>query len=870
MLVEQHPEFAYLGDTPYFETYMHVGAIAPDIQWILPVHQGHGSDFSLFLIEQALTLEPRFLVMAIGHLLHNSSSDPLCEQFWTPTLVSSAPLGMLNLLDGYSDAKGMSEGLTEVIGDVIVGDWDALIDMAYDIYFDGEEAQDRGYEAITWYVNQLNAFYGTTTDPDAIWASVLEKITIVEGYVGGATRQEFKDFFHSLKGETPADVLNFLTGDLIKQVAGSIGTRSADYDINVDAAMNSAVVEQSFWDIYQDTILADLSSFWFMDRVSAFLEDQTPENLDLANLGWPSWNGNAIISGNVMSVMQMLPDIYDVVPGLIVDEVTWMDMDGHPISAVSNELMGGQLKLRVRFYSAYDFAGTVSLAVLGDLPGLDQSFDIPAGSQTMSVTIDPRQCVPEGRRTIETTFTVGAALVEGFYFELRANDNPGAWLTSNWDSIIASGKVPVNQAIYRDNFATYGKWPPSLPVTSYSDDRCLFMVHTRTFPEGGPIAGAAVSMGAVGGFEAGEEWVVPTAPNGNAAFDLVAAGVHEFTITPPEGFVVVDASLINSIECNAAASRTVWTTRDYHVVPQAWIPGGISGRNDCIKFNTNAAAFFHKAERFQVSITNADGGAEILPMMEKNAKDQVEVCFPTAVENGTYVKIHLVPKYKDGFGLGVEGVSEAILIDSTSPIIESIDFEATGDTCDAVDQHVLPFTVNLYVKSEVSPVAAVAWAMTDSADVWNEAVYTEAPGEIPFTSRLTVAFDSPTFAPTDGIIFRVTNGIGTSAELTTVVPENLTCPCGCEVDTEDIIVGNDTVVTDNGIDRDVVVGIDTNPGHDIANSDVIDTTDNGTGGGGGGCSSSDQTGGFAGLALLMIAFGGLIILRRRTAIHHRI
>ncbi|MBP7381829.1 hypothetical protein KBA39_05455 [Myxococcota bacterium] len=90
-LVEQYPNLADLRDTPMFETYLHLGAILPDFQWFLPVQQGHSSEFSLYLISKAIDEEPRFLVTALGHLMHNSVSDPLCEQFWTPTLLASAP-----------------------------------------------------------------------------------------------------------------------------------------------------------------------------------------------------------------------------------------------------------------------------------------------------------------------------------------------------------------------------------------------------------------------------------------------------------------------------------------------------------------------------------------------------------------------------------------------------------------------------------------------------------------------------------------------------------------------------------------------------------------------------------------------------------
>lgn len=477
-------------------------------------------------------------------------------------------------------------------------------------------------------------------------------------------------------------MIEFLASDLIADAVGDRAKRCEDYDVNIRYILDSAAMEQWFWDVYQNTLLKDLSAFWYLDRIAPFAVAPSVQTTEDIVLGWPNASEWAMVSGNIMSTMRFLPDDYDVVPGLIIDQVTWMNTTGDAISRVDQSMMGSGGNLRVKFYSAYDFNDEITLKVRGDLPGFAQAGDPIAGSHTETFTIDPRAYVHGAPSIIETDFMVGAALVDGFYFEMYAGDNDKPFFTSSWDAINTSGEVPVYQAIYRDNFATYGKWPPSLPMAEgLGASDCEVFVVSRTFPHGGPILDSETSLipGDVGDLTI-EPRTLLTKSNCIAAFDQVTAGTYTVSTETLSGYVAVDTEP-TALTCDPTTQGQHWIFHEFHVVPKVWVPGGISGANDCIVLETNAEDFWNKADKFVITNTDFFTDSEIVPQTEKNARARIEVCFPTPVENGTTIIVHVLPRYKDDQGTGIEGVSDPILIDATVPIINDIAFSAIDDTC---------------------------------------------------------------------------------------------------------------------------------------------------------------------------------------------
>jgi hypothetical protein len=865
-LTNEYPAFKYLEETPMFLTYLHLGSIMPDFQWFLPIRQGHSSEFSRYLLQMSMDQDQRFQLIALGHLMHNSVSDPLCEQFWTPTLMASAPLGMISLLQGYESEHGMAEGLTEVFGDPIVGDWDALIDVIFDVYLDGPDAAELGHEAIIWYVESMNAYYGTDTDGQAVWQELVDKIADYESFIAGLGRQGTKDFFKELLGETPKDMLKLLTGDMIARIAGDAAKRNQDYELNIGFVTQSAIVDPDFWNIYQDTLLADLSSFWYIDRLNTFAETILPQDASTMLLGWPSWSQWPMVSGNIMSTMRFLPELYKVTPGLIVDEVQWTDLMGNPVSQVTDAMLTSTLKLRIRFYTAYDFNGDIRLEVKGDLPGLNQALDLTCGQHTESFDLDPRTYVTGARSFIETEFVPGTTPVDGFYFELFANQESKPWFTSNWDEIMASGKVPVYQDIYRNNFATYGKWPPSLPMAPGSGSiDCEFMVMARTFPNGGPIPDISVVIDRSDDGEGTETVAKRTLENGVAAFDLVEPAQYSITGHLDEmdatRFIAVDEDP-TALQCPATGGL-FWTMLQYHVIPVIWVPGFISGRNDCVVFNTNLNEYWGRVDMFKLTIVDYNNETVIVPETMKKARTRIEVCFSEPLDNGTVIQIKAIPVYVGDAGVGVEGFSGPILVDSTAPIIDDVQFTATAATCDD-GAHVLPFRVDLDVTANPGPI--------DLVELWNNEwqalSFESVPKETPGASRLTVSFDADGYREGDIMLFRLTNRVGVSTEYQIEIPASIACPI--IPDAADDVVQDLNPTTDSDAFDSGAIDLD------LADADLNATdTDtkwdegNATTKGGGCAAGGVDVGGSQGIALLCLMLATLSLSTRLLARRQR-
>ncbi len=791
--------------------------------------------------------------------MHNSVSDPLCEQFWTPTLMASAPLGMVYLLEGYGDPRGMSEGITEVLGDLLVGDWDALIDVAFDVFLDDDDAEARGHEMIVWYVEHMNDYYGTATDPEMVWQSLQDKVADYSMYISGLDRTMAKEMLHEMKGDTPAEAISLFTGDLISKLAGDAAKRCEDFDTNIATVMKSALVEQWFWDVYADTLLSGLSSFWYLDRVAPFAGTMLADDVSAAVLGWPTWGANPMIAGNVMSAMQFHDDIYDVVPGLIVDEVVWMDASGNAISQFTNEMMSQTLKVRVTYYTALDFSGEIRLVVKTDLPGLDQSGDAVVGQHAETVTLDPRGYVLGTRSTIEAEFQSVLTHIDGFYLELYARDNEGPWFTTNWDAMMAGGRIPVYQKIYRDNFATYGKWPPSLPVSAdLAPGDCEVFVLARTFGDGGPIAAATVSLISQTGIEPTlEPRTLPTSQNGLAVFEHMSSGSYSIVGVPPAGYVnpTTDTTIV---ECDPAAAGQVWVDQEFHTIPKAWVEGGVSGRNDCIVFQTNSIDFWGRAEKFQVTVTDAnDDQVVLLPMVEKNPRPKIEACFPTPVENGTNVVIHLLPRYINDLGMGVEGVSTPILIDSTLPVIDAIELLELDDEC-AGDSVVHPFKAVLSVTSQSSGVKEVAYSSdgTNWQAIEFESVTVEG-GVFDLTTSFSPEMTADMVVGQD-VWFRIRNTLGIDSEAVAArIPQELACATvPVETDPTDVIVTPDEGLRDDVLESDVPTAdtVMTDDGNPLPDQDVDE---------GGGCSAGGNGAGSSWIVLLCLAMAGMLMYRRR-------
>lgn len=93
----------------------------------------------------------------------------------------------------------------------------------------------------------------------------------------------------------------------------------------------------------------------------------TLARLATGDTGWPNYDGNAIICGNLQSVLASAPEHFSMRSGLHVSELTFVDEAGQPVSEAT---VGARYVAQVRLFSALPFTGTLTGVVQADAPGL--------------------------------------------------------------------------------------------------------------------------------------------------------------------------------------------------------------------------------------------------------------------------------------------------------------------------------------------------------------------------------------------------------------------------------------------------------------------------------------------------------------------
>ncbi|MBM4398294.1 MAG: hypothetical protein FJ087_21720, partial [Deltaproteobacteria bacterium] len=114
-----------------------------------------------------------------------------------------------------------------------------------------------------------------------------------------------------------SDMVDLIGSPLFASPGMSAGAqKSADFVNEIKLFKSQALVDPAFWEVCGASF-ADTGPSWAID----FLATRTIA-------AWPTRDSLAVVSGNVGSVMRFLPDAYAVVPGLLVDEVAWLDARG--------------------------------------------------------------------------------------------------------------------------------------------------------------------------------------------------------------------------------------------------------------------------------------------------------------------------------------------------------------------------------------------------------------------------------------------------------------------------------------------------------------------------------------------------------------
>ena len=491
---------------PFALSYIRLGAISPDFQWaISSLGFGHSLELSYFLLSRAIEEEsPEHALFALGHLAH-ISSDASCETFLTPTIIGSVPLGMTDFIEGYDDALGESEGIVEGYGDLLLGDYDGIVDILYDFWFDGEEAKRRGREIFLWYCQTGSEFFHDQVDCNEALLEFEALLGRGEDFLGNLKRQEAKDLVHSLLSLPIESLMDLAMGGALSALIGDMAKPTPWAREEAQKVLQTALGDPIFWRSLYENHFEDLAPTWTLERARTQILSH-----------WPERSNNAIICGNIQSVMQFLPDSYHIEPGLIVDGVWWEKEDGTRLNAVSIQDEGKRLFVRIRLFSALPYSGKIKVVVRLDKHGLDNSFDEVLGEKYVDVIFDPFSYVHTNRLEVLCPFIVKVSGAKGFYVEVFGVDKEKPLFTSSWDKLWQIDALNLFSPLYTNNFGTYGHWPPSLPIVDALEGFATLFVLVRSAKDGLPIENGWVQL-------EGEAFS-RTKKNGVAILDLLVPG----------------------------------------------------------------------------------------------------------------------------------------------------------------------------------------------------------------------------------------------------------------------------------------------------------------------------------------------------------
>jgi hypothetical protein len=837
LLVASDPEWAVVASDPLALSYLRLGAISPDFQQMAAeLKFGHNFALSYHLLDAGKAKGPLFRALALGHLAHASASDPACEMFLAPTLTASSALGLLDLTKTYDDNKGESEGIFEAFGDLVLGDWDAIVDVLYDFYLEGDEAKARGREAFVWYCTEGAASEGRSTDCDKAWGEFAGMLDQADGLLGGQDRDSAKEFAHSITDQPPPDLAELFMGGFIQQLLGERMEKSEQFEREYQRFLRSAVVTDAYWQPYRE-FLGLLAPRWAADRASA------PAPV----FGFQSWTPNALVSGNIQSMMQFVPEAYQVVPGLIVDSLDWKDGNGADLTHLTAADEGKAGTLVVQFFSAYPFTGTVKAQIRKDLPGLDSGNDPVVGEGGAPFTIDPLAYVSTPRSTLEVPFTIGTSGALGLYAELWVEGGTGPWFTTSWDRLWTIRDIDLDRPAIRGNFGTYDHWPRSLRVDTPDVTDANLFVKAFVAPAGGGVDLSNVVVGE-------NDRVKVTGWNGIAVFDQAGDQPLELRVTAP-GFLGSDV-----VTAQPVAYQDTWVFVPLHGVPQVATPAGWQADRACVAFQVAEEPFQGQVDRFVSTAATIDEPIVTSASVEAVPARAAKACFGADLADGTLVVVSATTRYLDGTS-GVTGQSVPVGIDGSAPIVDLQELVVEdSDACTtAAAEARWPVEVSVAVTEPHSPLTGVEWK--DLSGAWQPAGGTEVPGELPGSRMVTFRPDPFQLAAGGLLAVRAANAAGLSTEVSATVPAGIVQAACPPEPTPDPGPGDPGVTPDRGLESDVIEA-----GGETVQTD-LPAADVGGGSSGGGCSAGGPaTGRTAGPAAwwLLLALPLLAVRRRRV------
>lgn len=783
LLAQADPTWAERKGVPRATSWLVLGTIAPDLQWWLDgLSYGHENRLSYALVDRGVAKGPEYALLGFGHLAHVTASDPACEQFLSPTIVASAPVGMVDLFAGDQSPEGATAGsLTELYGDFILGDWGVLVDAIYDFHLDGEEADARLHDAVLWYCQTANEILPASSDCEDLYQQLAGMFAAADQFLGTMSREDAKAMLLGMLGQPLPDLMDLWASGTLNALLGMTNDKSPNFDEELARLKSGPLVDPAFWALY-DSDLAQNGPRWTLARLAE------------RNDGWPAWVGPAIVCGNVQSIMNFLPDAYAVTPGIVVDAVRWRDASGKEIASLPEAADGQAASVTLRWYSARAFEGTLRGVVRADAPGLDPAKDTIAGEASVSVVADPWQYVTVPRAELAIPFTVGTYGWQGFYVDLYANGSDKPTFTTSWDRLWRIADLPLDHAVYRDNFGTYGHYPPSLPIARDAPlaKSAVGMVKVRVAPTGPAVAGVKVGVAPAGGTQDEPDIVseATTAANGIAVLDKLDAGTEYTLFASAPGF---DAGLPGTL---VTGTSLTWTEVAAHALAQPAPPAWLADRR-CATFTYTTATFAGQAAAFygwaSDPATDTEGARTDL-----GTSGAATVCLDTDIADGGTIAVHVQAKYVDG----TDGVEDAATtrVDGSGPLVPEASVtarEATG-CFGGGNPAARPFDLAFGVLEPDSPITAIAWRA--GGGDWIDLGVDQLPQGVTGQVRpLAIAVDVPPEAPGADVTVRVTNAAGVATEkVAGTVPSTADLPPCAVEETPEPSVSEEVPAVDPG------------------------------------------------------------------------
>ena len=732
-LAADAPTWGADATSPLALAYLGLGSISPDFMFMADaLGFGHALDLSRHLLADAATRDPAHRLFALGHLCH-IASDGSSEAFTVPAFFSSAPLGAFDLIADQGPHRE-AEGIVESLGDFMTGDWHAVVDTLYDLWLDGPAARARFASVFAWYCTTASTYLGVPTDCSLAATQIGDTLDEVASLLGGFSRDEAHVFIDGLLAAGPDALVDLVA-------SGAVGglTGTATYETGPEAerelarVRSSALMDPAFWALY-DTSLAGLGPAFAADFFAGHYS------------GWPAYNENAIRSGTITSHLRFLPEDFAVRTGFMVDELRWETLEGSPVAAVDAALAGAPLVARVRFFSALPLAAVVRAAVKRDLAGIATAADPVLGDAEVAVDIDPHAYAVVTRHTLTVPFAATPGDGLGFYLELTVGDDPLPAFTTNWDRIWTIGSLDFDRAMYAEDYGTYGRWPPSLPIAAPTAQTGALFAKAVRYPAGSGIPGATVTL------DGGAPSSV-TSSAGAALWPDLAPGPHTVHVAAP-GFAPAEAVTVDLPNLG-----TAWARVALHAIPAVTTPAPFTSAPACLPYQIDRAPFGDQIAGFRVEARAAAGGQVLAGPVDVGKVAQGELCFATALADGTALRAVARARYIDDT-LGVEGAGPVVTVDTSAPELTSLAIAAAGSACVPTDAAVPWLPATTLTVGARDPRSGVVGASLTLARGSATETAEAAPAAPAPEAALDLTVPAGPYPDGASLIIRVTNGAG--------------------------------------------------------------------------------------------------------------